>query len=366
MYVRSEWTLVCLAWCACSAPTPPGKPPAAATVQNRVTETTLTTVTLSDSAVQRLGVQTAAVTERSAPRERLVAAEAVVPPGKSVVVSAPMAGVVLLAANLAPGAAVKRGQLVMRLSPLPTAAELNAAEARLDIARKRAARNAELVKEGAVAQRSNEDAQLELAMAEANLAAARPGSGGRASIPLLASRDGVLRDLRVADGQAVAAGLPLYQLDALDVLWVRAAVPPGVASTTTSASAQSLDGHTRRALREVAAPPSAELLSATVDRWFALDNDDAAFRPGQRLVVSLREAGDAPQPVVPSSAIIIDVYGGEWVYVAREDHRFTRQRVAVRFVEGDEAVLTRGPAAGVQVVTVGTTELFGVEFGAGK
>lgn len=360
--MRSELVVLVCLFVACGKQEVIKRP--AATVQNRIAEGDLTTITLTEQAEKRLGIETKELVERVVPRERTVAGEVMIPPGKSLVVSAPMAGVAVLPPTLIAGARVKKGQLLMRLAPLPTAAELNAAEARLDIAKKRATRNEQLVKEGAVAQRANEDAQMELALAEANLAAVRPGAGGRASIPLLAPRDGVVRDLRIADGQTVAAGLPMFQLDALEAMWVRAAIPANV--DASRGSVQSLDGHTRRELSDVVAPPSADLLSATVDRYFALENSDGAFRPGQRVLVSLKEGASKSQVVVPSSALMIDLHGGEWIYASLGEHRFSRRRVSVRFVDGNDAVLAQSPAVGTKVVTVGATELFGVEFGAGK
>jgi len=42
------------------------------------------------------------------------------------------------------------------------------------------------------------------------------------------------------------------------------------------------------------------------------------------------------------------------------------RRVEILRVEGDLAILARGPAPGTAVVVVGVAELFGTEFGTGK
>ncbi len=362
--MRTE-ALVCCLLLSCAKASDVAKPTPAATLKNPVNEEALTTVTLTARAVERLGLKTAPLQHREAARERVIAAELLVPPGQSLLVSAPMSGVAIVPGSLVPGARVKRGQLLLRLAPLPTPAELNAAEARLDIAKKRAQRNAELVKEGAVAERSNEDAQLELALAEANLAASRPGASGRASIPLFASRDGVLRDLRVADGQTVAAGVPLFQLDSLAQLWVRAPVPSSLATATSATSVRSLGAAVTRPVTALDAPPSADPLAATVDRFFLLDNHDGAFRPGQRVLVSFALGGETPSPVIAASAVMLDLHGGEWVYEALGENRFARRRVQVRSTLGGDVVLASAPVVGTSIVITGATELFGVEFGAG-
>lgn len=364
--MRSELMVLIFSAMACSRAPEPAKPVAAASLKNGVSEDSLSTITLTPRAMERLALQTVALQKKTTPRTRVVAAELQVPGGNSLVVNAPMAGVVVMSPSLVPGVKVKRGQVLLRLAPLPTAAELNAAEARLDIARKRAQRNAELVKEGAVAERSNEDAQLELALAQANLAASQPGGVARASIPLFAMRDGVLRELRVADGQTVAAGAVLFQLDSINTLWVRAALPAGVATSSANATLSSLDHRLTRDVTLVEAPPSADALSATIDRFFVVDNADGAWRPGQRALVTLTLDDSSDVLVVAGSAIVRDLHGGEWLYEALGEGRFARRRVSVRSVFGDQVVLASAPAEGTQVVTVGATELFGVEFGAGK
>ena len=60
------------------------------------------------------------------------------------------------------------------------------------------------------------------------------------------------------------------------------------------------------------------------------------------------------------------MYGGAWVYLNVEGHVYRRQRVELRHVLGDVAVLARGPGVGGKVVSAGVAELFGTEFGVGK
>ncbi len=76
--------------------------------------------------------------------------------------------------------------------------------------------------------------------------------------------------------------------------------------------------------------------------------------------------GEQTGLVVPSAAIMYDIYGGAWVYVAVGERAFQRRRVLIRFSDGDRAVLAEGPAPGADVVVAGAAELYGAEFGAGK
>ena len=69
--------------------------------------------------------------------------------------------------------------------------------------------------------------------------------------------------------------------------------------------------------------------------------------------------------VIPYSAVLYDAKGDAWVYVNPEPNTYVRERITVEFIEGGQAVLTKGPAEGSPVVTVGAAELYGTEFGVG-
>jgi len=116
----------------------------------------------------------------------------------------------------------------------------------------------------------------------------------------------------------------------------------------------------------VAAPPSANPLSGTVDLFYGLDNRAAKHSPGQRLGVALPLRVPAESLTAPWAAVIYDVQGGTWVYEQTGERTFVRRRAAVRYVVGDTAVLANGPAPGTKVVTAGAAELFGAETGFTK
>jgi hypothetical protein len=85
----------------------------------------------------------------------------------------------------------------------------------------------------------------------------------------------------------------------------------------------------------------------------------------QTAVVRTEGAGAAERPIVPYSAIVYETDGETWVYTSTEDLSFVREHIVVEAIEGDRAVLSEGPAAGTEVVTVGVAELFGAEHGIG-
>jgi RND family efflux transporter MFP subunit len=376
------------------SPAPDSKSVPAAKVQNAAKETDLATITLSEQAESRLGLQTAAIERKAVHRTRTFGGEVVVPPGRQIVVAAPVAGRLAAASSAGlpmAGAILARGDLVFKLYPLPpgqdlirTREEVAQAEIRSQTAQQRAKRAEQLLKDRAGSVRANEEAQAELASATQSLQATR----GRLSLlekgtsdtepegvtPLLvaAPQSGVLSELHARPGQTVPVGAPLFAMVNSETVWIRVPVyvgelggldrsrPGAVTGLADSA------GSPERMAKPVAAPPSADANAASVDLFYELANSDAALRPGQKVSVTLALKESENALVVPWAAILHDVYGGTWVYVNTAPHVFVRQRVEVRHVLGGQAILARGPAPGTKVVTSGAAELFGTEFATGK
>jgi hypothetical protein len=74
-------------------------------------------------------------------------------------------------------------------------------------------------------------------------------------------------------------------------------------------------------------------------------------------------AGSGDRLTVPDSAIWVDVNGDEWVYTSPEPLVFVRAGVVVTRYDDGTAHLSKGPAPGTNVVSVGVPELIGSEFG---
>jgi hypothetical protein len=67
--------------------------------------------------------------------------------------------------------------------------------------------------------------------------------------------------------------------------------------------------------------------------------------------------------VVPYAAVYYSPSGETWAYVSTKPLVFERKPIVVDRIEGDEAVLSDGPAVGTRVATVGVAELSGAEAG---
>ncbi|MEZ6063018.1 MAG: efflux RND transporter periplasmic adaptor subunit [Planctomycetaceae bacterium] len=390
-----------------------------AKVEKLPVETDLARITLTADADRRLGIATTPVSKRSVTQRRTLGGMAVVPSGKSIVVTAPLAGSVSPPSSQAmpvPGAKVDAGRTLLLLTPLLSAerdvptpaervqlvgaratlmssrtvaegdveritAEVEAARIALDRARKLFADRAG--PRGAV-----EDAEAQLNIAASNLKAAQdrekqlsdllkmldisPTEGEATALPMTTPIGGLINRLEVSNGQTVASGAVLFEVVNTDVLWIRVPVFVDLlAEIQTNEPAQLawLSGESfpqEIIAKPVAAPPTADPLSSSADLYYEVDNRELKLRPGQRVGVRLPVSTTETALVVPEAAILYDVYGNTWVYTKTADHEYTRRRVSIRFTDGDEAVLATGPALGTPVVTGGAAELFGTEFGAGK
>jgi len=71
--------------------------------------------------------------------------------------------------------------------------------------------------------------------------------------------------------------------------------------------------------------------------------------------------GTARRNVVPYGALLYDKKGDTWTFTNPQPLAFVRAHVVVERIEGDRVILAEGPPAGTLVVTVGATELLGVE-----
>ncbi|MDV5825534.1 MULTISPECIES: efflux RND transporter periplasmic adaptor subunit [Sphingomonadales] len=314
---------VILAACG-GEPSKPAAPPSHA--ETIAHETELLKLTLTPQAQQRLGIGLARVGDGSASAQRQVAGEIVVPP---------------TSANGVPVNSLTNLQQV-GAQQAAADAELARATAQARLARIALNRAESLVREEAGSVRARDEAAAALAAAQAALGAARQ--------------------------QRQLLGPSVSSLGSQATLWVRAAVFGSDVGNVRRDGAATITmlgaGGAPRLARPVQAPPSANSAAGTVDLYYAIDNRDRAFRVGQRVSVGLPIAGQTEGLSVPSTAILRDIYGGEWIYQKTAKDTFVRQRVEVASESGGRALLARGLSSGAEVVTTGAAELFGTEFGA--
>ena len=390
-----------------------------AKVEKLPLETDLARITLTEDADRRLGITTVAIIERDVTQRRTLGGQAIVPSGKTIIATAPLAGIVIPPGKGSlptPGIQVDAGTQLLSIKPLLSAerdvmtpaeqVQLVGARANLMAAQTVAAgdvdrgnaevegaeiafdRATKLFTDRAGTRRAVDDAEALLNVAIANLAAAKERESqlsdllkmldvqspdGEATVlPMATPISGLVNRIDVSVGQAIAAGASLFEVVNLDTIWIRVPVfvdllrevqqdqDVRLVSLSGEASVDNVSA------KPIAAPPTADTMTSSADLYYEVDNRDLRLRPGQRIGVELPMSKSETSLIVPSGAILYDVYGNTWVYVETGEREYTRRRVAIRFVDGEEAILSAGPETGTPVVVDGSAELFGTEFGAGK
>lgn len=365
-----------------------------ATVENAVEESSLSTITLSSKAEERLGIEISSVEYKKLPGSLELGGEIISIPGSKASVSAPVSGVVLHPVSrkipLA-GKYVKKGEEILRLMTLPPESQLLGAQEEVAVRREelkvvqaKAERSKHLLSIEAISEKTYEEVQAELARSKAllNLAQAHlnllNGSDLDSAAEILSTMvmvspfEGVLKRIFVAPGQTVPASTALFELDSLKSVWIRVPVYIGdldKIDLNKDAAVIPLGENQGEPLihaRPVQGPPTSNASSASADLYFEISNNERLFRIGQKTKISLLLKASEENRVIPWSAILYDINGGSWVYVKVSSHVYSRRRVEVSHIVDDLVVLTRGVNAGDEVVTAGAVELFGTEFGVGK
>lgn len=89
-----------------------------------------------------------------------------------------------------------------------------------------------------------------------------------------------------------------------------------------------------------------------------MDDATAALLPVR--LADVRDRGD--RKVVPHSAVIYNPDGESFVYTKPKAETYIRAPIDIVRVHGDDATLSKGPAAGTKIVTTGSAELLATEY----
>lgn len=288
----------------------------------------LVILTLKQDAEQSLRLKTVAVEKRTIPATRLFSGEVVTPLAAEGKLVAPVLGGTL--------------DEVLRLADLQAAADgrILQAQVQIDAAKIAVERAQKMLSAEAGSVRGVDEAKTALSLAEAAMSTAK------------AQRDLLGGTL----GQNTRK-------------WARVAIYSGESAlldAKANASIRTLGSTKPQGAKPVTGPPTANALTNTVDWYYELPTD-TALRAGERVAVEIPTLESKVESlVIPFNAVLHDIHGGQWVYAKTAEHTYTRKRIQVARLAGADAVLTTGPAAGTQIVTDGSAELFGTEFMTGK
>lgn len=378
-------------------------------------ESDLNIIELSSEAVRRLALKVHTLETRSMPRSRSYGAEVVLPTGAAVIVSAPLSGTIRnpKAGDFPQvGQPVCQGEALLEFLPILTperavltpSERIRVAESKLAVAQAQIdaegqhqqarvqveaaqialARAQRLFNESVGTKQAVDDAQAQLELAKESLVAAKArkslvdnislqeDAGKLEPFPIESPLSGIVRATQVQPGQMVAAGAALFEVMNDQDMWIKVPVYVGdlhELDRKQSARLTPLNGRQSQKdviAKPVALPPTAMPLSASVDLYYEVANSDHRFRPGQKVAANLPLTAKAEIKAVPWSAIVYDIYGGQWVYEQVGPNQYARRRVEVGWSNGGWAALLHGPDVGCQIVTAGAAELMGTEFGFAK
>lgn len=292
---------------------------------------------------------------------------------------------ILLSRNFTEGTPVKQGQSLYTIDPAPfeaaanrAAADLAGAQARLEQAKRNAARLKPLYAEKAVSQKDYDDAVSAEAIGEADAKSARarltearlnlaytrveaPASGisGRSMRQegsLISGPDVLLTTITRIEPIWVNFGIPDREQQAIqsDVQAGRLVLPKGANFEVALRRADgTLYAHTGRVNF---ADVSVSATTGTREMRAELPNPGGVLRPGEFVRVVLKGAKRPNAITVPQRAVL-EGPQGKFVYVVNDKNQAEPRPVEAGEWHGEQWIITKGLAAGDRVITDGVMKL---------
>jgi HlyD family secretion protein len=321
------------------------------------------------------------------------------------------------------GARVKAGQLLVELENrdlLGAAAESRAAyelaeatyettskasvpqevqKAQLDARTAKAALDAQeaiytsrerLLKEGAIAEKDVNDAQVNLSQARSQYevaakhlddlqgfareqelkaaAAQRDAARGRyegaqaqlAYSMITSPIDGVVTDRPLYAGETAPSGNPVITVMDLSHVIARAHIAQSEARELTVGNDASLIGQNNVPVpaKVIQISPALDATSTTVEVWVQADNADGKLQAGTSLRVEVIAKTVADALVIPRAAVLTSPAGSTYAMVIDSDNKPHLRKISVGVRDKGKVQITDGLDSGQRVATTGAFELF--------
>lgn len=281
--------------------------------------------------------------------------------------TAPTAGIVS-GLHVGPGDALRRGDIVARLTgPTVTSertrlnAELKSAQARLSAATQTAAVEQQKFDEHLSTRESLARAQADLVAAHQQVDSAKATADAYGAVSSIAVPDqGIVTAVSVSNGQFVTAGQALVSVAPLSGLQVVASLYGDDASAASAAMTGvfAQDGQAQPVKVKVARRSWNPAVPGQLQVWLATA-EGVKLVPGTAGTVTF---GSAQQkyPAVPSSSLILD--SGRWWVLVHDQSGNHRRAVTPGASEGAWTVIRAGLAPGERVVAQNAYLLFHEDF----
>lgn len=280
-----------------------------------------------------------------------------------VMVSADLPGIVE-SISFESGRNVSKGDVLVRLDTKQERAQLQAAQAQLELAQLALQRNQGMVASGVVPQQSLDQAHAEFKSAQARVGEIRATIERKT---IRAPFSGVLGIRQVNVGQYVAGGTPLVSLQALRPAFVNLTVPQQELARLTPGSTIEVvsDALPEPEVGKIAALDAVIDESTRNARVQAIfENRSGRLRPGMYVEARLPRGTSSQVVVVPASAISYAPFGDSVFIVEQVKGPDGKSYLGVRqqFVKlagsrGDQVAVASGLKPGEEVVTSGAFKL---------
>ncbi|GAB5559589.1 MAG: efflux RND transporter periplasmic adaptor subunit [Synoicihabitans sp.] len=285
-------------------------------------------------------------------------------PVQGVTISAELEGAIIEIA-VENGASVEAGDLLIRLDTMVEEAQLNAAQARADLAKLQVDRSSKLVAQNTISDAEYDSAAAQYAQALAEVAAIQANIDKKTIRAPFEGRVGIRQ---VNLGQFVSRGTPLIPLQRLDTVFANFYIPQRYLPRLGLGQSVAV---TTDAFPEQVFEASISAINPVVDQstrnvWIqaTIPNPDEKLRAGMfaRVAVTLPEVQNVV--VIPATSVAYASYGNS-VYVVEESEGpngttmlVANQRpVVLGAKRGDLVAVTEGLEGDETVVTSGVFKL---------
>ncbi|MGB4062903.1 MAG: efflux RND transporter periplasmic adaptor subunit [Azonexus sp.] len=332
-------------------------------------------LTLQPSQLKSLGIETAVAGEMPGGRNGSFPAQVRVPNEQMRVVAAPVGGMVEMLA-VAPGATVKRGQVVAHLSSqqaLELQRDALQAGSQSALMQQNLKRDEQLFAEGLIAESRLQASRAAAAQAGAQASERRQGlalAGGTAGklggkLALTAPIDGVVLEQGAQLGQRVETSALIYRIAKLSPLWLEIQAPVAIAATLREGSAVKI-ANSEVTGKLIAIGRAVDPASQTVLLRAEVGKGAETLRPGQVIEVEVA-APAGQQQRLPAAALARNV-GKTFAFVqtSSDDKGVVFEARPVRVVsQGGDSVTVDGVKAGEKVAIKGVSGLKALLTGVG-
>ncbi len=306
-------------------------------------------------ATQQPAVPVTAVTAQLQPLSRELVAVGSLRSDESITLSSEIAGRITRI-NMNEGLNVKRGQVLFELDDSIYRAELDQAQANLNLMQRNHQRAIELNARGLIAASDLDNASANLAVARANAALAR---ARLEKTRIVAPFDGISGLRRVSPGEYVAVGQALASLEAVTELKVDFRLPESALSDLRPGQALTVEldafpGETYAGELYAVEPRIADD-TRSVGLRARLDNPDRRLRPGLFARVRLEVGTPQPTLTIPEQAVF--PRGGQQLVYVIEDGRAIQREIQIGQRSSGQVAVLSGLTAGAQIVTSGLQRL---------